>query len=493
MTVDAARRYEFGWPEDRSVIAGLRPVQVVIAAAAVGMALGCLVLLPTGAGLSAAVIIGVTGAGLVLTRVGGQGLDQWASVAAGWATQRVRGQHRWRSAAPTPMVAADLELLPKPLRGLELLAVPVEATAGQRIGIVCDRRAGTYSAVLAARAGSFQLNDTEEKEQRLAGWGGVLAGLARAGSPVTRVQWVERTVPADGDEMGRWLADHVRVAPGAPSLASYLELVDSAGPVTQEHETFVVVSVSLAQARRVIRKTGGGDTGAGRVVVREVLALAAALRDVNVIVDGILTPSRLATVLRAGFDPFCRGTLARLTAATADAQELPSVWPTATEAAWGCYRADAALHVTYWVAGWPRTPVGPDFLAPLLLGTTAHRSVSVLLDPVDPARAVKDAGNAQVKHDADAELRTRGGWMLSAAKRRERGTLARREEELADGHRDYRVCGFVSVTAATVEELDAACSGIEQAASQAHLDLRRLYGRQDIAFMATLPLGKGLD
>ena len=54
---------------------------------------------------------------------------------------------------------------------------------------------------------SFGLLDRAEQESRQAGWGGVLAGLAREGSPVSRIQWVERTVPADGDEIGRYLGE----------------------------------------------------------------------------------------------------------------------------------------------------------------------------------------------------------------------------------------------------------------------------------------------
>ena len=60
--------------------------------------------------------------------------------------------------------------------------------------------------------------------------GGVLAGLAREGTPVSRIQWLERTVPADGDEIGRYLGEcWARDSVPVDSLAmqSYLQLTST--------------------------------------------------------------------------------------------------------------------------------------------------------------------------------------------------------------------------------------------------------------------------
>ena len=63
----------------------------------------------------------------------------------------------------------------------------------------------------------------------------------------------------------------------------------------------------------------------------------------------------------------------------------------------------------------------------------------------------------------------------------------RREAELSDGHAAYRYCGYVTVTARGPEELETACGEVLQAAHQCRLELRRLYGAQDVAFTWTLP------
>lgn len=165
----------------------------------------------------------------------------------------------------------------------------------------------------------------------------------------------------------------------------------------------------------------------------------------------------------------------------------------ATETGWGWYRSDDAWHATYWVAQWPRRAVGPDFLAHLLLGTAALRAVSVTMQPIAPERAAREVEQAVVQGLADEELRSRAGFVLTARQRRSREALARREEELAAGHADYRLSGYVTVTAADLDALAAACGEVEQAAERSHIDLRRLYGQQDLAFTYTLPLARGLD
>jgi hypothetical protein len=75
---------------------------------------------------------------------------------------------------------------------------------------------------------------------------------------------------------------------------------------------------------------------------------------------------------------------------------------------------------------------------------------------------------------------------------REQQQVLAREQELADGHSEIRFSAYVAVSAASSEELDSACSDVEQHAAQARLELARLHGDQDVAFTYCLPLGRGL-
>lgn len=491
------QRYEFGSAaEDDTLVAGVRTGQIAVVAIGLLIAVAMIRTSATAGGFAAAIAVLAGAATVAFWPIGGWTVEQWIPIAARWIW--MRATRRQVGLARQPLLGFTSEGNandpPSTLSGVEILTLAIGDDAASHVGIVRDRRAGTYAAVLSTRGRSFQLADTPEKQRRLAGWGGVLAGLARASSPIHRLQWVERTVPDDGDVMGRYLADNVAVDRGHPSLASYLELVDRAGPASPQHETFLVVSVSAAKARRAIRQAGGGDHGAVEVLLREITGLRRQLVSAEVVVDGLLGPRQVAAAMRTAFDPASRVKLARRAAAAGDegGTDPANAWPLASQTTWQAYRTADVWHATYWVAAWPRTPVGPDFLAPLLLGTSGMRTVSLTMEPVSPLKAHRQVEQQVVKSMADDELRERAGFTFTARRRRSREAVERREQELADGHADYRIAGYVTVTASSLEELDADCGEVEQAAQQAFLEIRRLCGQQDHAFTWTLPAARGL-
>jgi hypothetical protein len=501
---DELRRYRFGPLERRGLIGSLRPGQVV----AIGTSLaGAVVLMRSiagGAAVVAALVLILTAAVFCFWPFAGRSIEEWLPVAGRYGTRRATGGHRFRSSSPTagtrvarsgrpePVVS-----LPDPVQGLELLAAPFR---GESVGVVKDRRARSYTAALAVKVTAFGLLDRAEQQSRQAGWGGVLASLAREGSPVARVQWVERTVPADGDEIGRYLGEawnREAVPLDSLPMQSYLELAGGAPAVTRDHELFVSLQIDAKRAWRQIKRAGGGqgtDAGACAVLLRELEALAERLTLADVQVVGVLRPGMLTSAIRIAFDPWSRPGLARVAAADPGREGVGegAAWPVATETAWVSYRTDGAVHATYWIAGWPRTDVGAAFLSPLLLQTQMVRSIAVTLEPISPLRAIREVEAARTSDAADQELRGRMGFVETARRRRVAEAAARREEELADGHAAIRFAGFITVSARGDEELEHHCSEVEHAAQIARLELRRLYGQQDEAFTYTLPLCRGL-
>jgi hypothetical protein len=133
----------------------------------------------------------------------------------------------------------------------------------------------------------------------------------------------------------------------------------------------------------------------------------------------------------------------------------------------------------------------PDFLGPLLFAPL-RRTVSVVMEPVDPVRAARQVAQARTAGMADGELRRRNGFWSSARHSRERQSVDERDQELADGHAQFRFSGYVGVTADTAPELATACAALEQAAGQSRLEVKRLFGQQDAALLCLLPLGRGL-
>jgi hypothetical protein len=371
------------------------------------------------------------------------------------------------------------------LAGIEILEVPGRHGAAP-LGVVKDTRAGTYAAVVAVRGRSFSLLDPTDKQRRLAAWGAVLAGLGREWSPIHRVQWIERSVPADRDALGGYLLERGVIDPG-PCRDSYEALVGRAGPVGQQHEVFVVVAVRRrrAGASHAVRGLRSGEEPAVAVLRRELDLLQNQLRGADLAVEGVLDRSGLEAVIRSAVDPPA-GTV-RPAGAPAG-----SPWPVASDEGWAVYRTDGAWHATYWVEEWPRVEVGPDVLVPLLLGAQGRRAASLVMAPVAPGRAARDVEAARTADLADDELRRRAGFLSTARRRRQADGVARREAELADGHGEYRFSGYVTVTAGDRTDLDTARAEVEQAARRSHLELRRLYGQQEEAFAWTLPLARGL-
>jgi hypothetical protein len=480
------RRYQFGTIEERGLILGLRGGQVGVLAVASVAAVG---LFRSGqaSGLLLAVAVFGAGAAAAFVSVRGATLEQWAPALLHWG--RGTGRRQWVVDVRVPRDSCRTS----PPPGLEGLTILDAVATGydQPIGILHDRRRGTFSAVLEVRGGAFALLDVADKQRRLASWATILASLGRAGSAVSRLQWIERTFPAGPNRlplpsMRRGVAGGGGGAPPG-CLESYAELIEEAGPATQDHETLVVVTMSAREISRTARHTRGRLAAAAAVVGREVRLLEGQLRTADLSVERILTPAACERALQRSY---ANEPGAEPSAGAGHRSSWP--WPVAAEVSWSTYRTDGVWHATYWMSEWPRVEVGPDFLAPLLLQASGRRTVAVTMAPTSPAEATRSVEAAKTADLADGELRRRAGFLNSARRQRESEHIHRRETELAEGHADYRYSGFVTVTAADADSLEQACAEVEQLAHQAHLELRRLYGRQEAAFTWTLPLGRGL-
>lgn len=488
-------RYRFGPLERRGLLAGLRGSQLVIISITGIAAVAALRSLPSLTGMAVMTFVICCGAALAFVPVAGRTSDEWFPVIASWLIRSVLGEHRFVSRTPEAGTRSldDQPAFPRPLKDVVVLSHNVPGSE-RSIGVVKDRRAGTYTGILAVRGKSFALLDAPEKARRLAGWAGVLAGLAREGGAIHRVQWVERTVTDTGDEIGEYLKNNIAVPVDSALARSYLEIVDEAGPVTQEHEVFVAVQIHAARSGRAIKAAGGGDHGACEVLRRELAALSTNLTATEVTVEGALTPRLVAHAIRSGYDPTCRAGLATITSRDGNRSgtAVVNAGPMATEEEWAMYRSDGAWHATYWIAEWPRIDADADFLAPLLLRTEAMRTVSLVMEPVSPLKAIRSVEAARTSAAADEELRQRAGFVTTSRRRKEQDSLADHERDLSNGHAFYRFSGYVTVTAPTRDELVSACGEIEEAAGRCFLDMRRFAGAQAEAFTFTLPLCRGL-
>ena len=465
------RGFRFGPRDRRGLIAGIRTGQAVVVAIALVSAVFMLHSLK-GSGRFLGAIACVLGAATtVLLPIRGRTTAEWTPVLARFASLCLAGE---RGAVVHLDEPFDRRRPPGPFRCLGLLEL-AHAGPGGPIGVIRDQAAGRLTAVISLSGESFTLLDDSVRVDRVNAWAGVLAALARESSDLDRVQWIERTVPDARTELAARARELDVVGQREASL-SYQELIEREQVGALRHEAVVALSVRGPRGRVSARSSG--TSRALDSLLHHLVSLEDRCRDAGLGPDGILSTSALGLFCRRAID-----------AGFPAAVSWP--WPVALEVGWSSLCTDGTWHATYWVGEWPRTQVGADFLLPLLLAGRDRRSITVVMAPVPPTKAVRSVEHARTSGVADDELRRQHGFAITARNRSEREAVLRREQELAAGHSAYRFSGYVTVTATSRRELELACSRMEQAAALARLDLRRMYGGQALGFVFGLPTGRG--
>jgi len=246
----------------------------------------------------------------------------------------------------------------------------------------------------------------------------------------------------------------------------------------------------MKTAARTIHTAGGGLRGAAAVLRQEMETLAAAVRSADLKPGGWLTPGDLAVALRSAYDPAIAGTLDR---AGDIGRDLANGGPVAVDESWDRLRTDSAHHTVLWISEWPRSLVYPGFLAPILLSTGIRRAFSLVCTPIRSDEASRDIRRKKTEYLSDATQRARIGQIEDAQQTAEYQDVLKQEADLTAGHGVLRYTGLISLSAPSVDELEAAVSAIEQAAIQASCETRRLVGQQAQAFAAAaLPLARAI-
>ena len=350
--------------------------------------------------------------------------------------------------------------------------------------MVHDPHAQTLTAILGVSHPAFVLLDPGEQQRRVSGWGRVLAAACRSGR-IARIQVSERTLPDSGTGLAEWWRTH-GTDDGSWAATTYAELIERAGPAGERHATTISLALDMKAAARQIRTSGGGIRGAAAVLRQEMSTLTTALRAAELSSTGWLTPGEVAVVLRSAYDPAAAPALER----HGDlGRDLATAGPVAVTETWDRLRSDSAHHAVLWITEWPRSQVYPGFLAPLVLSNGILRTLALHYTPVRADQAARDLRKKKTELISDAAQRRKIGQIDDAASSAELDDVLQQEADLTAGHGVLRVSGLVSVSAPTVDELDAAVAAVEQAAIQASCETRRLVGQQAQAFTAAaLPL-----
>nr|WP_232323951.1 SCO6880 family protein [Catenuloplanes japonicus] len=372
--------------------------------------------------------------------------------------------------------------LPGVLADTDLLDVP--SARGGAFGVVRDGRSGRLTATLRVAASSTWLAETAQAQAWVANWGGWLSGLGYQPA----IRWIAVTVRT-GPTSGRRLAGYItgRTAPGAPASARRLlqHLVDDVAGNDAAVETHVSVTLDPSRSRPRPRTTADALADADRLLS----GLEDALGACGLTVLGRADAPRLATTVRAAYNPAVP--LDDILTDTEEDQNLDwgTAGPVAAEEEYGCYRHDGGWSVSWAWHEAPRTEVHAEVLARLLAPGPYPLRVALIYRPVpagEAAHLVEQEVNAAVFRDA---MRTVSRRDENARERADRARALRTAREEAAGAGVGLMSLFATITVTDRDQLPAAVAEVETRAEASRVRLRRAWAGQAAGFAVTLPCG----
>ena len=232
---------------------------------------------------------------------------------------------------------------------------------------------------------------------------------------------------------------------------------------------------------------------------------SAAVAGAELEIEDWLSARDLAEVIRTAYDPDIQPDLDTRRAITAarDAAGLPAqgtepgvdpalAGPVHAEARPGVYLHDGAASVTYWVHEWPRGHAYCTTLASLLAEGSHRRSFCINIEPLGPRVAERDVMRERTARHVAIRMRQRTGQIVPEHEQAAAVKARTQDAERAAGHGLVRFTAYLTVTADPASTEDA-CAALEADAAAARIEIRRIWGAQDIGFAAgALPLGIGL-
>ncbi|MEV0132631.1 SCO6880 family protein [Dactylosporangium sp. NPDC050688] len=473
----------FTWSQIGTVVAGLIVAVIGINLLAAGHTWSATV------AFTAAVLLFV----LALVRLRGRRITEWVPVIAGALVQRATGQDRYRGGVFADGSVERHMDLPGPAAGYAWLPA-VAADGTTEVGLLLHRREKTVTAALVCSGANFILADSDDQSRRLVDWARLLNILGTEYADAGLVRWsvTSRAVPDAGNRAARFLQQRA-VERSSLAYRSLAEVTAAGSMMAQRHDIHLVCVFDLGRMSGQIAEAGGTDAAIAAVVLDRLPGIAASVAEAGVSTHGWLTPRRYAAVLRTQWDPAEQETADLRTDGPAEVEPRLAGPVAAEVVGWDTYRHDGGYSRTLWIAQMPRQPVGSTWLTPLYTRTTCRRTVTLTAQPVPAELANLASRRDQVARAGDAATKTKLRLVRTAREDEEARSVKQIDREQAHGHVRYRYALLVTVTAATIDDLNRDTRAVKRILSRAGCDAVVLYGEQDQGFTAgALPLARGL-
>src|SRR3954451_18506377 len=411
----------------------------------------------------------------------GRTLLQGTATRAGWARARASGAHLYRSG---PLGQAGWGSFQLP--GLAAASTLTEGrdSYDRPFALIRVPATGHFTVVFAADPDGASLVDDEQIDVWVAHWGQWLAALGNEPGVVAVSVTIE-TAPDSGSRLRREVDGQLDAGAPAGARAMLREVVETypAGSATVK----ALVAITFSGAGRGLGR-GRQAEEMSRDLAARIPWLGNTLHATGAGAARPVSAQQLCEVIRTAYDP-AAARVFELARAHGETAELSwsDVGPTAAQAGWDVYRHDGALSVTWSMTQAPRGEVDAGMLARLLRphGDVDRKRVTLLYRPLDSARAARI-----VEADKrNADFRVNSAARPSARALVEQRAAAATAAEEARGAGLVNFGMLVTATVTAPERLDAARQAIDHLAPTARIMLRPVYGSQDSAFAAALPLG----
>ncbi|MBX3196229.1 MAG: hypothetical protein KF727_14160 [Microbacteriaceae bacterium] len=343
---------------------------------------------------------------------------------------------------------------------------------------------GDYTVVLGTDPDGSSLVDTEQLDVWVAEWG---MWLANAGEEpgLEAVSVTLETAPDTGLRLRRDVG--LRVVDDAPTFSRELleGIVDAYPAGSAVVKAYVALTFSAATRPGGKRRT---PEEMGRELASRIPGLTQSLGATGAGAVRPVSAQQLTELVRIAYDPAAAVLIDEANAAGEPPKiPWPEVGPVATEARWDSYRHDSALSVTWMMSTAPRGNVPSSVLTRLLAPhrDIARKRVTLLYRPIP-------AGRAAAIVDADARA---ARFNLTSSNQPNARNIATTRAALATADEEASGAGLVNfgmlVTATVTDPTMTADAraAVDNLAATARLRLRPVYGSQDSAFSAALPLG----
>lgn len=398
-----------------------------------------------------------------------------------WVVGRRRGLHLYRS-GPHSRVPWGTHQLPGLLAASQL-SEWVDSW-GRPFAILRVPSTGHYSVVFSTEPDGASLVDPEQVDLWVAQWGSWLASLSSEAGLVGATVTVE-TAPDSGSRLRQEVEKHAHPDAPAVALAMLSEVVARYPEGSATIRAWVTLTFSAAP-RPGARRRSAADVA--RDLASRMPVLSQGLLATGAGGARPVAAQELCEFVRVSYDPSMALALDEARHdRTVPELRWGNVGPVATEATWSTYRHDSAVSVTWSMTAPPRGEVYSSVLHGLLNPhpEVDRKRVTLVYRPLDPARAARVVEIDKRAADFRATVSDRPSARAINEQRSAAATAA--EEALGAGLVDFSV--LVTATVADERRLPDAIAAIDMLSASARLQLRPMYGSQDVGFAASLPLG----